>query len=702
VTAFDRLHPALQHHIVNSLGWRELREVQSLSLDAFLTGANLVILAPTAGGKTESAFFPVISQMLTEGWNGFSVLYVSPIRALLNNQEQRLQKYFELVGRRAACWHGDTSQGTRKKIVADPPDCLLTTPESLEAILVSTKIDHREFFKNIQTVVIDELHAFAGDDRGWHLLSVFSRIRRLAGRDMQRIGLSATVGNPAEMLAWLSSGSQRQRQVVSPAPVSRQTPDVQLDYVGSLQNAAKVISLLHRGEKRLVFCDSRSRVEQLALLLREREVETFVSHSSLGVEERRAAEHAFAQKQNCVIVATSSLELGLDVGDLDRVIQIDAPATVSSFLQRMGRTGRRTGARSNCLFLATSDEGLLRAAAVLDLWGRGYVEPVNAPPKPFHILAQQLMALILQEHGVGRRAFVEWLADVPAFAAMSSEQIEAMVDHLVRTETLFEDAGILSFGPEGEAEYGRKNFLELLSVFTSPPLFRVMSGQKELGNVHESTFYKKQEGPVILVLAGRSWKTNHLDWKRRTAYVEPTDEKGRSRWIGEGQFLSFRVCQAIRRILAAETTEPCWSQRATAQIGEVRMEYPWASVDRTTLIQQSNGEVQWWTFAGGLANTLMTDHLGGGTKAKADNLCLRFPSSLKLTDVERLIDSRIRDEIVPVPSEEAISNLKFGECLPPSIAGAVFAARFNDPEAMETIRREQMRVVVAGERNGEP
>ena len=290
MTAFERLHPALQHHIVNSLGWQELREVQSLSIDAFLTGANLVILAPTAGGKTESAFFPAISQMLTEGWDGLSVLYVSPIRALLNNQEQRLQKYFSLVGRRAACWHGDTTQGERKRILADPPDCLLTTPESLEAILVSTKIDHRQFFKNIQAVVIDELHAFAGDDRGWHLLSVFSRIHRLAGRDLQRIGLSATVGNPAEMLVWLSSGSERQRQVVAPAPVAKQAPDVQLDYVGSLQNAAKVISLLHQGEKRLVFCDSRSRVEQLALLLRERQIDTFVSHSSLGLEERRAAE----------------------------------------------------------------------------------------------------------------------------------------------------------------------------------------------------------------------------------------------------------------------------------------------------------------------------------------------------------------------------------------------------------------------------
>jgi ATP-dependent Lhr-like helicase len=484
--------------------------------------------------------------------------------------------------------------------------------------------------------------------------------------------------------------------VVSPAPVARQAPDVQLDYVGSLENAAKVISLMHQGEKRLVFCDSRSRVEQLAVLLRQREIDTFVSHSSLGIDERRAAEQAFAEKQNCVIVATSSLELGLDVGDLDRVIQIDAPATVSSFLQRMGRTGRRNGTRSNCLFLATSDEGLLRAAALLQLWATGYVEPVNAPPKPFHILAQQLMALVLQERGIGRRAFMEWLVDVPAFSATSQEQRESLVDHLVSSGTLFEDNGILSFGPEGEAEYGRKNFLDLLSVFTSPPLFRVLSGQKELGNVHESTFYRKQEGPVILVLAGRSWKTNHLDWNRRIAYVEPTDQKGRSRWLGEGQFMRFRVCQAIRTILASDKNESCWSQRATAKIGEIRLEYPWMSDDQTTLLQQPNGETQWWTFAGGLANTIIADHLGGSSKAKPDNLFIRFASTLTMTEVESLIAQRMPEDIRSVVSADAISNLKFGECLPANLAEEVFSARFNDFEAIATIRRERLRVAVLG------
>jgi ATP-dependent Lhr-like helicase len=226
---------------------------------------------------------------------------------------------------------------------------------------------------------------------------------RLAGRDIQRVGLSATVGNPDDLLEWQVGSSNGPRQVVSALQAAPREADVQLDYVGSTENAATVISRLHQGEKRLVFCDSRARVEELAARLRNAQVETYVSHSSLSVDERRKAETAFASGGSCVIVATSTLELGLDVGDLDRVIQIDAPSTVSSLLQRMGRTGRRAGSQRNCLLLATSRNALVRAGGLLHLWTAGYVEPIVPPPKPFHIFAQQPMALALQEHGIWQR-----------------------------------------------------------------------------------------------------------------------------------------------------------------------------------------------------------------------------------------------------------------------------------------------------------
>jgi ATP-dependent helicase Lhr and Lhr-like helicase len=693
VSAFSRLHPALQHHVVNSLGWGELRPVQDLAIAAYLDGANLVVLAPTAGGKTEAAFFPILSRMLSEPWIGLSVLYVSPIRALLNNQQDRLERYFGLMGRRAARWHGDTSQSEKKRIVADPPDCLLTTPESLEVILVSARIDHRQFFQGVRTVVIDELHAFAGDDRGWHLLSVLSRIRRLAGRDIQMVGLSATVGNPPEMLKWLSSGSQRERRVIQPPPGDRKEPEVRIDYVGSLPNAAKVIRLLHGGQKRLVFCDSRSRVEQLAVLLRAEGVETFISHSSLGAEERRLAEQAFAQRQDCVIVATSSLELGIDVGDLDRVIQIDAPTTVSSFLQRMGRTGRREGATTNCLFLTTSEESLLQAAALVRLRTQGFVEPVEAPPKPYHILAQQLMALSLQERGIGRSEWFEWVDTVPAFGLMDERSRASLVDSMIGSQILWSDGGILSFAPEGEAKYGRKNFMDLLSVFTSPPLFRVICGRKELGFVHESTFFSREDGPTVLLLAGRSWRTTRLDWRRRVAHVDPTTQKGKSRWLGEGQFLGYEVCRTIRDILANDHVEASWSRRASSRLAELRDEFPWVRIDSTALVRNLKGEIRWWTFAGGVANRLLSQHFKAHVESVADNLSIKLEAGMSIEALQGYLGSLAADQIEIVPDTKAIENLKFSETLPRVLADEVFCARFKDDEAIRLVLAEPIRII---------
>ena len=172
---------------------------------------------------------------------------------------------------------------------------------------------------------------------------------------------------------------------------------------------------------------------------------------------------------------------------------------------------------------------------------------------------------------------------------MPVESISALVDFMVSKGILWSDNGILGFAPEGESLFGRQNFMELLSVFTSPPLFRVVFGQKELGFVHESTFYRRETGPAVLVLAGRSWKTVHLDWKRRMAHVEASDEKGRSRWFGEGQMLSHKVCQSIRRILASEDTSPHWSRRASQRFEELRQEHPWLSSESTVLLQKTDG-----------------------------------------------------------------------------------------------------------------
>jgi ATP-dependent helicase Lhr and Lhr-like helicase len=695
VNAFDRLHPALQHHIVNSLGWRNLRPLQEQAIDPVLAGDDVLLIAPTASGKTEAAVFPVLSRMLAERWMGLGVLYVCPLKALLNSLAIRLQGYARLIGRRVEVWHGDVMGSQRAKIGREPPDLLLATPESLEVMLVSRRLDHWTFFINLRTIIIDELHAFAGDDRGWHLLGVLARIAHLAGRDLQRIGLSATIGNPQQLIDWLCADGKAPRHVIHPPSERGIDADVQLDYVGSLSNAALVISRLHRGEKRLVFCDSRARVEELVVELRKRGVETFVSHSSLSHDERQRAEAAFAGATDCVIVATSTLELGIDVGDLDRVIQIDAPYTVSSFLQRLGRSGRRRGQRRNCLFLTTTDEAFLRAAALLHLWKKGYVEPVVPPPLPYHILAQQLMALSLQEGGIGRATWRDWIGSVSAFAQVSPDEITAIIQHIVCKGILFEEEGILAMGHAGEQQFSYRNFLEFFSVFSSPPLVRVFCGQSEIGQVHELTFHIRDEAPTILTLAGRGWVVNYIDWPRRRAYVEPTDLAGRSRWVGAAQPMHITLCQAVAEVLGGAELAVNLSKRAHAKLQEARAEHPWVETGSTALIQRQSGVIEWWNFAGRLLNTAVARHFGGLDLAVSfDQFKVVFQGSADITSIRLAIEQLVSDALPALeisPSKKATSELKFTDCVPDYLLTRMLASRLDPSSAFEVIRAHRVR-----------
>jgi len=660
--------------------------MQESSIEAILGGSHALLVAPTAGGKTEAAIFPLISRMLSEEWSGLSVIYLCPLRALLNNLEVRLAGYLHLVGRRAALWHGDVGRGDRRKIQLDPPDLLLTTPESLEVILTSRGIDHRRLLRGLRAVVIDELHAFAGDDRGWHLLSLLERVSLVVGRDLQRIGLSATIGNPEDLLGWLAGSSPGTRTLVVPELGHMETADVELDYVGNLDNAAQVISRLFRGEKRLVFCDSRSRVEDLAFRLRELGVATHVSHGSLGVEERRGAEQAFAEARDCVIVATSTLELGIDVGDLDRVLQIEAPSTVSSFLQRLGRTGRRAGTSRNLLFLTTTSENLLRAAAIALLWGEGYVEPVVPPALPFHIYAQQALALVHQLSAVPRGCWSTWLDRMPGFAALPTAARTSVVDNLEAEGYLWEDSGILGLGPEGERVFRGKGFLELLSVFSGAPLVRILNGRTELGSVDEATFQLGEGAETLLLLGGRSWRVVHVDWSKRQAYVEAVKVPGRSLWLGDTIPLSFAICQAQKRVLLGQEGALSLTRRAKENLEQIRGRFSWLALDSTTIERVSSGKARWWTFGGLRANAALADHLTsmGCPVLSRDNLALTFDSSAGLTTLQRYLPTVNEAEALRPTSlaADALESLKFAFCTPRNLCLAALSRRLSDPHGV--------------------
>lgn len=632
-SAFDRLSPALQYQIVNELGFSGLRPVQEVAANTILDGENCVVLAPTAGGKTEAAFFPLLSRMDREDWLPISVVYVAPIRALLNNLEARIQRYAQMIGRRAFKWHGDVSASEKKGFVNDPGDILLTTPESLEVMLMSRKVPTARVFAGLQAVVIDEIHAFVGDDRGGHLAAVLERLSRFCGRDVQRIGLSATVGNPEDILRWVTGSSKRPGRVVDPGG-NRREPELAIDWVATLPNAAKVIAALHPGKKRLVFVDSRRKVEALGQALREQGVDTYVTHSSLSVDERKAAEQAFEEGRDCVIIATSALELGIDIGDLDHVLQIDAPSTVAAFLQRMGRTGRRSGTVPNCTFLATDDLGLLRAAAIVRLFRKGFVESVRVPTKAAHLLAHQLMALTIQEEGgVPIADWWSWVSAATPFSGLTDADRAELVAHMLAEDILFESAGRYSLGARGEKLYGWRNFSELYAVFSTPQTLKVIFGAQEIGNIDALFAQGEPLDTFSFILGAKAWRAVEIDWKQSMVRVEPIADADLARWQGPPQLLGWNLCQAIRDVLASETIDAEWSQRAQAKLAELRAVYDVPAESAVPLVSDGKG-LRIWTFAGGRANNLLGRVLESmlGPKVVLDNLYVGLRDDAALAD----------------------------------------------------------------------
>ncbi len=678
--AFGLLHPGVQYHLANTLRWDGLRPTQAAAVAPILAGDDALVLAPTAGGKTEAAAFPLLSAMAEHDWQGTSVLYVCPLRALLNNLQPRLHGYAQWLGRSAAVWHGDVGQSARTRILRERPDILLTTPESLEAMLVSTKVDPRVLFAGLRAVVVDEVHAFAGDDRGWHLLAVLERLARVAGRDIQRIGLSATVGNPDELLAWLQgSTTDRPRRVVAPdvgAPATE--PDITVDYVGSVSNAATVIASLHQGEKRLVFVDSRRRAEELGAALRDRGITTFLSHSSLSAAERRQSEEAFAESRDTVIVATSTLELGIDVGDLDRVIQIGAPRTVASFLQRLGRTGRRAGTSRNCLFLCLDDEQELLALGMLDRWARGWVEPITPPPSPRHIAAQQMMALCLQEHRIGTRSWRDWWGSLPIF----DDAADNIMKFLCEQGFFDRDGEFLHIGPEAERRFGRRYFSDLTAVFSAPPEFTVLAGRNEIGTIGTDLLTEEVEGPRILLLAGRSWKVTHIDWPRRRCFVEPVDSGGRAKWSGLGGGVSYEIAQGMRSVLLGATPPGVTlTRRAESTLVDLRASYlPAVDVDAAVIALPSEGSGRWWTWAGTAANRTLQASLPSlvDPRQRIDEKSLRLLPDVTARDVSAAL-AQIAWR-APTVAANAVSGLKFSAALPPGLAERTLAERLGDDQ----------------------
>jgi len=443
---------------------------------------------------------------------------------------------------------------------------------------------------------------------------------------------------------------------------------VTIDHVGSLENAATVISRLHRGEKRLVFCDSRSSAEQLSSMLRARDMRTFVSHASLSVSERKQAEAAFTEEKDCVIVATSTLELGIDVGDLDRVIQIDSPSSVSSFLQRMGRTGRRQGALRNCLFLTTNDDAFMLALGVTKKWSEAWVEAAVPPAEPWHIVAQQGLVMILEQGEIPTMEMVQLLHG--SFPELPSTDIAVLVEHLVEKRYLDRAQGVLRVGPETERVYARGHYRDLLASFSGTMLLTGRHGASEVGYI-DPTVLTGEKDNRLLLLAGRSWRVTEVDWSKRVVWLEPAAEGGKARWMGGARSLGRDVCQAIREVLATGAPNIVHlSHRAKSALQGLAEELPISPGTHFVVTRSDAGLARTWTFAGTKANRTMAHHASvGGQKVRFDALSVNASAAM-LTE-----GAQVPFTLTDAEIGSFAEAVKFFECVPTALLQRTITAR---------------------------
>lgn len=586
---FYRLAPFIQEYIYNHQ-WTELRAVQVEACRViFESDAHLLLAAGTASGKTEAAFLPVITLLHENPSSTIGALYIGPLKALINDQFIRLSDLLEEAHLPVWHWHGDVSQSHKNKMMKDPQGILQITPESLESMLINRSTDILRLFSDLRFIVIDEVHAFMGTDRGSQTLCQLERLARMIGNQPRRIGLSATLGDYAIAEKWLSAGTER--KVITPKVQSGQQKlrlavehfylddeaqkadesadaDEKVEQQNLAETQEKKISPYDqyifdqsKNKKCLIFTNNREQTEYTVATLRQlaegrRMPDVYhVHHGSISAPLREAAEKAMKESSEpCVTAATITLELGIDLGYLERIIQLETPFSVSSFVQRLGRSGRR-GTPSEMWLVCKEDKAandllpnripwsLLQAIAIIQLYlEERWIEPVSPKHYPFSLLYHQTMSTLTAMGELIPVALAQRILTLSPFKDISSEDFRQLLIYLIEIDHIqqTEERGLL-VGLAGEQVV--RNF-RFYSVFPDNEEFAVRDESKEIGSI----LSPPPKGERF-ALAGRTWEVMEIDLKRRTVYARPIKGKVRTTWNGGGGAIHSKILQRMKLAL---------------------------------------------------------------------------------------------------------------------------------------------------------
>ena len=558
--AFPGLDPRLVEAAARR-GIREPTEIQTLALPVLASDSDALLLSPTGTGKTEAALFPLLSRRLRTPTDPIAILYVTPLRALNRDLEHRLVSLVREVGLTASVRHGDTPTAARLAQSRHPPDLLLTTPETLQVLLVGRHL--RAALAHVQTVIVDEVHELVGSDRGAQLALTLERLDALTGRSVRRIGLSATVGNPAEVGRFLSpsprtlevrSALQRRALELTARRPSEDRPALDPELVRELKADPVLLGGLREVEAEirshrttLVFVNTRPTAEGLAARLNRLapDLAVAVHHGSLSREVREEAERAFREGRLRALVATSSLELGIDIGAVDHVVQFGSPHQVGRLVQRVGRSGHRLGRTIHGTVLALDDDDLEEAAVLARRADEGRVEPVGWRTRNRLAAAQQIVASLRAEGALETVRLVSVLRPAEPVRDLSETEWNALLDYLGELRLAKREAGRI--GP-GRGTLAR--FYASLSLIPDERTYRLrdIATRRLIGTLDERFVLTQilAQPEEIFLLHGRTWKV--VEYRDGELLVETVQEIGQEpRWAGEDLPVPFDVAQEIGR-----------------------------------------------------------------------------------------------------------------------------------------------------------
>ena len=656
---FSRFADFIKEYIY-SHGWSELREVQ---LDAakviFESDKNLLISSSTASGKTEAAFFPILSEIYDdpESLSSVSVLYIAPLKSLINDQFGRLEELLDMTGVTVTHWHGDVGAGHKSALLKNPSGILQITPESLEAMIMKRSNDIPRLFGALRYVVIDEVHSLIGQDRGNQVICLLKRIASLIGYHPRRIGLSATVGDINLTAEWLGSGTGRE----TAAPIPRKTPlkwrlamehfyiqdpnEIQTPYEGKTIDRGSVAKLDAGYEflydavdkrKALVFSNSREETEYVTATLRQiarnrGDDDIFlIHHGNLSASLREDAELRMKDEaiQRAVTCATVTMELGIDIGRLDRVAQMGAPTTVSGFLQRLGRSGRRDNPPE--MIMVYREEvplpnaplpqlipwELLRGIAIIDLYSEErFIEPPYIKKMPLSLAFHQTLSILASVGEQTPKVLAERVLSLPPIAPLEKKTYRALLVSMINQEyiEMTEQKGLI-IGLAGERII---NSYKFYAVFKDSEDYTVRSGSEEIGTITTPPPVGER-----FALAGRVWEVLESDISRRLIFVKPVEGKMEISWPGDGGEIHTKLLLKMKEVLFNNKEYKFLGENARVRLEKVRHVAKNARLDENAVV-----------FLGGQSYCLFP-WLGTKSFRTMKRLLKRYASELGISDIQ--------------------------------------------------------------------